>query len=220
MEKQLLGAIKNNKTDEFLKILKSKGCPKDSTGYELLTAAIKFHRKRIVMALLDNPDCQKIKSKNTWKGLTPLHMAVTILDWSDVVEKLLEKGYGKADENFNYKYGTAMELAYNAGNVNNTVDVLLKHAIDNDIIETGYLHIACTRPNLEIVKKYLKSDSIVYSINSQVVFTLQSCTSCVKFEVGESIIFIFISCAVFLVSSYAVAFSGDVQKTRDRPISH
>lgn len=153
----LLESLRHDDSRSFRSILESEGLPRGSQwlDYDLLVKAIRFNRKRIVSMLLDK-NCRVIKS--TAVGNSPLHVAVEKLGWCKVVEKLLKLGARVTDVNNNGD--TVLHIAFKHQASDFVIGLLLRKYLNEtaeDVFDRdglGFMHIACTRSNIEIVKEF------------------------------------------------------------------
>ncbi|XP_058800137.1 ankyrin-3-like [Phymastichus coffea] len=137
----------------FRGILEAEGLPR-GTGYDLLIKAVKLNRKRIVTYLL-HQNCCVFKPKAT---STPLHLAVEKLGWCKIVKKMLELGAKVTDVNAHGD--TVLHVAFKNHASDFVIDLLLKTYLTETTVDVfdkdnlGFMHIACTRSNIDIVKEF------------------------------------------------------------------
>lgn len=177
LNKKLRNALLNDNTNEFRSILENDGWPRYSnwSDFDLLIQAIKHDRKQIAHLLLDL-GCRIFKKPNM---VTPLHLAAAKQGWTDVVERLLKLNLRVANQiNIGRGHGnTALHYAFFERflDLEYTIDLLLtthlkqrraggRHVNIKNKDELSFLHIACTRPNLDVVKALFEVDEdVIYS---------------------------------------------------------
>lgn len=151
---RLLDALLEDDLDNFSSLLLKFGWPKNMEwpDYYLLSEAIKFGRKNVTDYLVDlkcrvvKPDCRS----------TLVHVAITYLDWSELVVKLIN--LGAPVSTVNAQGDTAVHVAFKNNADGALIDLLLETYVREtasnikDSEDLSTLHIACSRPNLEIVR--------------------------------------------------------------------
>lgn len=168
IRKSLLSALRYQDFQGFRSIIRSVGLPRDSfIDYELLSKAIKTGCKRITNLLLDH-GARVIKKR----GLaTPLHHAVTKgTSWIQVIERLLKRGAKVSDKN---SHGdTPLHVAFCCHAPGQLIDLLLKKHLEdsNENLanrqKLSFLHIAASRPNVEVIAKLMKtSDNLIWHVS-------------------------------------------------------
>ncbi|XP_058800142.1 ankyrin-3-like isoform X2 [Phymastichus coffea] len=158
--RKLFDTVHANNVELLDAMLNADGWPMDTscTDFELLILATKLGRKKIVHYLLD-------KNCRVYFGSghnTPLHYAVRHRNWNDVIERLLAKGLRMSDTNRSGK--TALHVAFKLNVGGEQIDYLMQHYLnntENNIVSNdglSTLHIACSRPNAQIVERLILSD--------------------------------------------------------------
>ncbi|XP_058800125.1 ankyrin-3-like [Phymastichus coffea] len=154
-------AIKDNKVSKIHSTLTETGWPKDFEwlDYELLLTALTMDRVEVAHVLLDhNARPEKLFSKSMH---APLQVAVSkpTTALPDLIRKILKNG-GNAILKRGVDRQSSIHVAFNKGAPGEVIDLLfrsvtLKSKADwGDIYGLTFLHIACTRPNLNIVKMF------------------------------------------------------------------
>lgn len=176
--KSLLEDLRHNDATSFRQVLEVRGLPRENFyDYDLLMRALRMNRKRIVNLLL-NKKCRVVKPDelSPQGTTTPLHLVAEKLGWCDVIEKMLKLGARVTDVNADGN--TALHLAFINQLSDRAVFLLMKNYVEEsheDIRNNdglGFMHIACTRSDVESVQKFF--DEGFCDIHAQV-------TSCFQF---------------------------------------
>lgn len=178
---KLLKAQSNDDVEAVSQLLKSnRGWPIKNPAWSdhaLLSEALQFGRKKVANHLLD------LHCRVTRPGhlSTFVHMALKHSDWKELIAKLIN--LGAPVSTINAEGDTAVHVAFKNNADNDLIDLLLKTYVREttwnikDCEELSILHIACSRPNLKIVRALTHR-------KAQVIVTRKDVNGQVKLLIG------------------------------------